>query len=183
VPRLLLVRHGRAAAGWDADTDPGLDETGREQARRMAQQVAPLGPMDFLVSPMRRTRETAAALAELWGVAPRIEPRVSEIPSPTSDLKARGRWLREIAARRWSELEDEALVRWREALFEALGAIERDTVIVTHYIAINAAAGRAVGDERVVHFHPDYCSITEFRNDGGRLELIRYGAQADTRLL
>jgi hypothetical protein len=32
VTRLHLVRHGRAAAGWDTDPDPGLDDIGRRQA-------------------------------------------------------------------------------------------------------------------------------------------------------
>ncbi len=59
--RLILVRHGRAAGGWDDDLDPGLDELGRAQAEAMADLVAPRGPLPILVSPMRRCRETAAA--------------------------------------------------------------------------------------------------------------------------
>ncbi len=31
--RLVLVRHGRAAAGWDTHPDPALDDVGRAQAR------------------------------------------------------------------------------------------------------------------------------------------------------
>ena len=30
--RLYLIRHGRAAAGWDTAMDPPLDDLGREQA-------------------------------------------------------------------------------------------------------------------------------------------------------
>jgi len=33
---LYLVRHGRAAAGWDTAIDPPLDELGREQAAATA---------------------------------------------------------------------------------------------------------------------------------------------------
>ena len=61
--RLVLVRHGRAAAGWDADADPGLDATGREQADAVAAALAPEGPLPVVVSPMRRTRETAAPVS------------------------------------------------------------------------------------------------------------------------
>ena len=34
--RLHLVRHGRAAAGWDDDADPPLDEVGQRQALAVA---------------------------------------------------------------------------------------------------------------------------------------------------
>ena len=86
MPLLYLVRHGRAAASWDADTDPGLDAGGHAQAQAAAEALASLGPLGLVVSPMARTRETAAPFARAWRVEPRIEPRVSEIPSPTTDL-------------------------------------------------------------------------------------------------
>ncbi|HEY8268386.1 MAG TPA: histidine phosphatase family protein [Xanthobacteraceae bacterium] len=179
MPILYLVRHGRAAAGWDRDLDPGLDTLGHEQARGLVQQLA---PMDLIVSPLARTRETAAPLAAAWLVEPRIEPRVSEIPSPVSGLKERGLWLREIAPRFWPQL-DEPLQQWRGDVLAALAAVDRDTVVVTHYIAINIAVGAAVGDERVVNFHPDHCSVTVLRSSGGQLELVRRGAEAATRVL
>ena len=43
-------------------------------------------------------------------------------------------------------------------------------------------ARRDVGDERVVNFHPDHCSVTVLRSSGGRLELVRRGAEAATRV-
>ena len=46
-----------------------------------------------MVSPLRRTRETAAALEQIWGVTAVVDDRVAEIPSPTDDLAARGAWL------------------------------------------------------------------------------------------
>ena len=30
--RVYMVRHGRAAAGWNVDPDPALDELGRRQS-------------------------------------------------------------------------------------------------------------------------------------------------------
>lgn len=182
MPTLYLVRHGRAAASWDADLDPGLDDTGREQALRMAQSLAALGPLDLIASPMARTRETAAPLAQVWRCLPRIEPRVSEIPSPMPDLKARGLWLRELGARTWSALDD-PLRHWRAAVLAALLECERDAAVVTHYIAINVAMGAATNDDRVVNFRPDYCSVTILRHDGERLTLVEAGAEAATRVL
>ncbi len=182
MPTLYLVRHGRAAAGWDRDLDPGLDAFGCEQARGLVQQLASLAPADMIVSPLARTRETAAPLAAAWQVEPRIEPRVAEIPSPVSGLKERGLWLREIATRAWPQL-DEPLRQWRGHVLAALTERDRDAVVVTHYIAINIAVGAAVGDDRVVNFHPDHCSVTVLRSTGGRLELVRRGAEATTRVL
>ena len=41
--RLYMVRHGKAAAGWDGDADPGLDALGRQQAEAVAAQVKAIG--------------------------------------------------------------------------------------------------------------------------------------------
>lgn len=180
--KLYLVRHGRAAAAWDQGTDPGLDDLGREQSRAVARELASLGPLDVLVSPMARTQETAAPLVAEWQVEPRIERRVSEIPSPMDDLAARGAWLKEVSGRRWPEL-DAGLQAWREDLVAALLGASSDTVFFTHFIAINAAAGEAIADSRVVHFRPNYCSVTVLQNDGGRLSLVRLGAESETRVL
>jgi broad specificity phosphatase PhoE len=179
MPTLYLVRHGRAAARWDRDLDPGLDALGHEQARGLVQQLA---PANLIVSPMARTRETAAPLAAAWQVEPRIEPRVGEVQSPVTGLKERGLWLREIGTRAWPQL-DAPLRQWRDRVLAALAELNRDTVVVTHYIAINIAVGAAVGDERVVNFQPGYCSVTVLRSDGDRLELVRRGAEAATRVL
>lgn len=182
MPTLYLVRHGRAAAGWDADADPGLDAVGRHQAEGAAELLAPRGPLALVSSPMLRTRETAAPLAARWKCEPRIEPRVSEIPSPTDDLAARGAWLKEVAARRWGELDAE-LQAWRDRLCEALLAMTEDTVVTTHFIAINAAVGAACGDDRVVHFRPDHCSVSVLRVEDGRLRLVEQGREAQTQVL
>lgn len=37
---LYLVRHGRAAAGWDTALDPSLDQLGREQAAATASKLS-----------------------------------------------------------------------------------------------------------------------------------------------
>jgi broad specificity phosphatase PhoE len=180
--RIYLVRHGRAAADWGAHVDPGLDDVGRAQAEAMAEQLAPKGPLPLIASPLRRTRETAAALERRWEVGARIEPLVGEIPSPVEDLAARAEWLRGIMPCRWPEL-DVSLRRWREAVIEALGTIAEDTVVVSHYIAINAAVASALGDERVTCFRPDHCSCTVLDIVDGRLVLIELGAEGATRVL
>lgn len=180
--RLVLVRHGRAAAAWDTDADPGLDATGRGQAEAVAAALAPEGPLPVVVSPMRRTRETAAALERVWGVVAYVEPAVGEIRAPVDDLPGRGAWLRRVYAGRWSE-QDGALLRWRDQLLAALSALERDTVVVSHFFGINAAVGAASGDDRLVCFRPDNCSRTVLENDCGRLHLVQLGADGATAVL
>src|SRR5258707_9406918 len=103
---IYLVRHGRAAADWGSHVDRGLDDVGRTQAEAMARELAPKGPLPLVASPLRRTRETAAALERRWELVARIEPRVGEIPSPVEDLAARAAWLRGIMPCRWPELAE-----------------------------------------------------------------------------
>ena len=180
--RIYLVRHGRAAADWGSHADPGLDDVGRTQAEAMASELTPKGPLPLVASPLRRTRETAAALERRWELGARIEPRIGEVPSPVADLAGRAEWLRGIMQRRWPEL-DEPLQRWRDAVVEALRELSVDTVVVSHYVAINVAVGTATGDQRVACFRPDYCSCASLDVVDGRLVLIELGAQAATRVL
>ena len=44
--RVLMVRHGRAAAGWNVDPDPPLDDLGRAQALAVAADIVPQGRMN-----------------------------------------------------------------------------------------------------------------------------------------
>jgi broad specificity phosphatase PhoE len=100
--RLYLVRHGRAAAGWDTDPDPGLDEIGKQQAIEVGARLAPLGPLHVEVSPLRRCQETAAPLLAAWRLPLMIEPRIAEIPSPEGVAMAdRVTWLREAMQGTW----------------------------------------------------------------------------------
>ena len=180
--RLYLVRHARPTGTFAEVRDPGLDATGLAQAEAMARRLAPLGPLPIVTSPLRRTRETAAPLELRWQRAARIEPAVAEIPSCEPDLAQRGEWLRVVMAGRWSELAPD-LQAWRASVLDALRAIPETSVIVSHYVAINAAVGHATGDDRVALFAPDHCSVTVVDIDGAALRLIERGAEAATRVL
>ena len=82
-----LVRHGKAAAGFGAHPDPGLDDLGRRQAAAVATMLDTQHSErpELLSSPMARAFETAQALADVWQVPIDLEPRVAEIPSPTEE--------------------------------------------------------------------------------------------------
>lgn len=194
MPRIYMIRHGKAAAGWDADADPGLDDLGRKQAEAAADDIEKRvgAPLPVLSSPLRRCRETAAPLSGRWGLQPVIEPRVAEVPSPVEDLRARGEWLRSIMAGTWADAVaagdgkhtayDSKLLAWRQSVVDALLELENDTVIFSHFIAINVALGHAVEDPRVICFKPDNGSVTVFETKGSTLSLVEQGREADTKV-
>ena len=178
--RLYLVRHGRAAAGWNTDPDPGLDELGASQASMVAERLRPLGPLPVLTSPLRRCRETAAPLAAAWGVEAVVDPAVAEIPSPAGvPIEDRVEWLRRAMAGSWTDL-GERYTAFRDGVARRLSSVGRDTVVFSHFVAINAAIGAATGDDRLVVRSLDNCSVTIIDMRDGALALIEGGHEADT---
>ncbi len=144
----------------------------------MAEQLAPKGPLPILCSPFRRTRETAAPLAQRWGVSVRTDPRIGELPlPPDSPIREHAQWVKYARALRWPEL-DPSLHRWRAEVLRALLEIAEDTVVISHFVAINVAVGHALNDDRVTCFEPENCSCTVMDSDGKDLGLVGLGTQA-----
>ncbi|MFJ9107811.1 bifunctional RNase H/acid phosphatase [Streptomyces sp. NPDC102283] len=82
---LVLLRHGETALtpekrfSGSGGTDPELSATGRGQAERAAEHFAALGTVQEIVSsPLRRCRETAAAVADRLGLDVRIDEGLRE---------------------------------------------------------------------------------------------------------
>jgi broad specificity phosphatase PhoE len=178
MPKLFLIRHGKAEADFGGAMDPGLDALGRKQADAVAQKMKNAGPLPILSSPLARTQQTAAPLAKLWGKTPVIEHAVAEIPSPNmASLEERAVWLRKLMQGSWRDVNPE-LASWREHCIATVAAIPQDTVIFSHYVAINVLAGAATKDDRVVVFSPDNCSVTVLEADGSSLHLMEKGREA-----
>jgi broad specificity phosphatase PhoE len=178
---LYLVRHGRASVGWDGDDpDPGLDELGREQARLVAAELAPLGPLALVTSPLRRARETAMPFENEWSIEAIVDGHVGEIPSPAEIANGdRVAWLRGAMSGTWADLGERYAV-WRDSVVTWLAARSVDTVVTSHFIAINAAIGSAIGDDRVVIASLDNASVTVVEVVDGALVLRSIGREADT---
>ncbi len=187
-----MMRHGKAAAGWDGDADPGLDALGRQQSEAVALRVQQLvkGPAPVFTSPLKRCQETAIPLALEWGVSPQIEPGVGEIPPPVEDLSDRTDWLRRVMAGSWQGLfEDEVSVEsgenfraWYDnvaAALHRLGQAGEHVVVFSHFIALNVAFCEATGAQDVVSFAPQNCSLTIFDTDGETLTLIEQGEETE----
>lgn len=177
--RLLLVRHGQAAAGWGADADPGLSSLGARQAEAAADRlVQEASGAALRTSPLRRARETAAPLEARWGATAAVDLAFGEVPSPTDDLDERAAWLPGALAGRWSDL-DGRVAAWREALIGAASAVADDTVAFTHFVAINALVGAARGSDDVTTFLPANASITVLEvGAGGSLDVVVLGDEA-----
>lgn len=176
-----MVRHGRAAAGWDTHVDPGLDDLGRSQATAAADRLAVLGVQSIVTSPLRRCQETAAVLAARWDVVATVEPLVAEIPSPEGvPMEDRVAWLRRATRGGWADL-GARYADYRDAVAAWIAARDADTVVFSHFVAINAVIGAATGDDRLVIASLDNCSVTTFEVDGaGALRLVEVGNEADT---
>jgi broad specificity phosphatase PhoE len=181
--RVDLVRHGRAAAGWGAHLDPGLDPVGLQQAEAAAEVLAPSHPRLVLTSPLRRARETALPLTTRWNTQAVVEARLGEIVSPTDDLTERAEWLRQVMNGSWSDAGADAgadVAQWRSGVLTALRDVEEDAVAFTHFIAINVIVGAALGRDEVVVFAPDNASITTVEVDVHGVRVVQLGHEATT---
>ena len=188
--RIYMIRHGKAAAGWDGDADPSLDALGQSQAEAVAETVQGLidAPVAIFSSPLKRCRETAAPLAKAWGQTLQIEAGVGEIPSPIDDLTARTQWLRRVMAGTWDGLYSDAVSvdsgidfrGWNDNVRATLNAMQGEAMVIfSHFIALNAAYCAATGATDVVSFAPANCSLSIFETDGRTLSLIEQGAETD----
>jgi broad specificity phosphatase PhoE len=187
--RLYLIRHGKPAATWgEADDDPGLDATGRQQAQAardwlLARPEAER-PKHVVSSPLRRCRETAEPTAEALGVQVEIDAVVGEIPTPASlTNEERPAWLRQAFQGAWSDIQgDLDYDAWRRDIVQALTA-RGDTAVFSHYVAINAAISLLTGSDKVLTFRPDHASITVLETDGTTLSVVEQGREAATTVL
>lgn len=190
---LYLVRHAKPASTYGDSMDPGLDDTGRAQAVRVAQELLELpNRLPVYTSPLRRCRETARPLGEAWGVQPIVFPEIGEVPSPPLGLKERQEWLRKGMASDWAALQASAPAgspdyhAWRAALLDAVRAMAGDAVIFSHFIAINVVVGAAKQTEQVLSFRPDHASVTVVEASEGGIAIKALGREvgdAETSVL
>lgn len=174
---LYLVRHGLAAAGVD-DLDPGLSDVGRAQALLTATALVGHGAGRLIVSPLRRTRETAEPIADALALAPELRDEVAEVFDPRMPADERAAMIGPFMAGKWSE-QPGSLRAWRARVVVALLDIGlaaaqqgQPAIVVSHYIAIGVGIGEAIGDDRVVPTRIANCSITALDAGHGGLRLV-----------
>lgn len=162
--RLVLWRHGQTdwnvTSRFQGQADIPLNATGRAQAAAAAAVLATLEPDALWASDLGRTRDTAAALTAVTGLAAQLDPRLREIHVGSweglhgaeigeSDPEAYAALRRGEDVRRSATGETVAEVgeRVAQALTEITGAAaDGSTVVVTtHGLAGRAGVCRLVG--------------------------------------
>jgi broad specificity phosphatase PhoE len=80
--QLILLRHGRSVwndqARFQGQSDPPLDEVGREQCRRVAERLAAMGADAVQSSDLARARESAEIIAGPLGLGVELCPDLRE---------------------------------------------------------------------------------------------------------
>lgn len=192
--KLVLIRHGRPDEGDTVrPNDPPLRADGWQQSRAVASLLARQGITRIVSSPMVRAQQTAEALAaqlhlpidtiDGWAEADRHLDRYRS----TETLRSLGdaQWQRFLQDPvRFLGGDSQA---FRAAVLGALAAViessraDANVAVFTHGLPINIVLSHALGLERIVHFRPDYCSITRLQtreaqaiavvsvNEGGHL--------------
>ena len=91
----------------------------------------------------------------------------------------RVRWLRTAMAGTWSDLGDR-YTSFRDRLVTTLMGVETDTVVFSHFVAINAVIGACLNDDRLVIRSLDNTSVTVVDVTADGLVLVEGGHEADT---
>jgi broad specificity phosphatase PhoE len=109
-----------------------------------------------------------------------VVPDVAEIPSPEGvPMGARVAWLREAMQGTWADLGPRYQA-YRDAVVAFARSCPDDAVVVSHFIAINAVIGAAIGDDRLVIRRLDNTSVTVIDVADGALRLVEGGHEAET---
>lgn len=188
--RLYLIRHAQSQGntGEDLTTgDPALTEVGWEQARRLGRRFSRQRVDVLYASPLRRTQETARAIAEPASLPVITVDDLREVElgqpeeSPRELSEEEARELAERIAREgtWDAFpgsEGSAAVRRRvKAAMDRIVAEcpGRRVAIVTHAGVIQTYVSIVLGVKRDFIFYPFNASITSIRAKGERRVLWR----------
>ena len=179
---IYLIRHGEAAQAWDEAPDPILSQNGINQADNLAEKYLPIlkqGDFQLISSPLARAQQTAKPFQVGLNIPVRINTNIAEIPSPGIALKDRRNWLKALFNKTVSELEAPQL-EWRNNIIEGIQSLEKDTLIFSHFMTINAIVGWIANSEKVVSYYPNYCSITQIEKIGNQFTIKSLGEELST---
>ena len=180
---VVLVRHGASAAAvpgepfesLEGQSDPPLAPEGERQAEAVARRLAGETFAGLFVTPLQRTRQTAAPLAEATGLEPVIVPELREVMLGDWEggelrIRAANRdpiFFEVMEAERWdaipgAEPAEEFAERVRAGLGRVVEATGRgaSSVAVVHGGVIGELARQATKSRPFAFLHSDNTSIT-----------------------
>jgi probable phosphoglycerate mutase len=169
---LLLIRHAEPVRIVEADepADPPLHERGRSQAEALAGWLAGETLDAVWSSPMRRARETAAAVATRLGLQVVVDDDLAEFDReatsyiPLEELRATrdDRWVAMVEGDLSEfEVDPDAFRRGVVVAVERIVSANpgRTVAVVCHGGVINAYAAEVLGIDRLLFFEPRYASV------------------------
>jgi probable phosphoglycerate mutase len=193
---VILVRHGASAAAvpgepfdlLDGHADPPLAPEGDEQALAVARRLdgQPIGGL--FVTPLQRTRQTAAPLAAATGIEPVVVPELREVllgDWEGGELRIRAAqgdplFFRILEEERWdvipnAETAEELAARVKRGLDKIVAAAGPDTsvVAVLHGGVIGEICRQATNSRPFAFVHSDNCSISRLVVMGDGRQLLR----------
>lgn len=197
--RFLLVRHGETT--WNAEgrfqgrLDAPLSALGKAQAAALAEHIRNEGVQAVVSSPLSRAAETAAACAEVLGLACTLDERLIEISHGSWEGRLRSEIQRDDPHRyeQWQRAPETVVFPGGEGLADVqhrldafIAAVEDaygdGLLAVTHDIVVRlamlAAQSRPLADCKNVEV--DNAALSQFQLQSGRLRIVR---QNDTSFL
>jgi broad specificity phosphatase PhoE len=193
----IFARHAESAvnAAGLLSSDPsrpiGLTARGREQARRLGEQLANLRIDLAVVTRFLRTRETVELALQGREIPLLVEPDLDEIRAGVFDgepISAYWAWKDRHGGERFplGESLDDATRRYAEALRRLLGRSEDVTLVVGHELAIRYIAEAAAGASTlglsqmgIANATPYLFDETAVRNAVERLDALTSAAPHD----
>jgi probable phosphoglycerate mutase len=195
---VVLVRHGASMAAvpgepfeqLEGQSDPPLAPEGEQQARLVAERLASSGEAfaGLFVTPLKRTGQTAAPLAERTGLEPVVIPELREVGLGEWEggelrIRAANRdplFYEVIASERWDTIPG---AEPTERFVERVGAGLRKVIegagagsvalAVVHGGVIGELARQATSSRPFAFVHADNCSITRLVVFGDGRQLLR----------
>ncbi|MEZ5122198.1 MAG: histidine phosphatase family protein [Solirubrobacterales bacterium] len=180
---IVLVRHGASEAAMegtafplvDGRSDPALSDTGLTQAREVARRLAHEAFAGLFVSPLRRTHQTAAPIAQALGLEPQVIAELTEVGLGEFEggqyriRVARGDPIikQVFAQERWDaipggEPRAQFAPRVRRAVEQIVARTGPDAVAVAiaHGAVIGELCAQASASRPFAFVHADNCSIS-----------------------
>lgn len=180
---IVLVRHGASEHALpgapfplvDGRGDPNLSDVGHEQAQAVAERLGGEEIEQLFVTPLRRTQQTAAPLAEVTGLEPTVVEDLAEVR--LGDWEG-GEYRLRVAAgdpiirrvfeeERWdvipgAESSESLAGRVRAGIEQVVQAAgpDRVAVVVVHGGIVGEACRQATGSRPFAFVHSDNASIS-----------------------